>query len=286
MAAGLLLALGIGLGGLGQGHPFANAAAEPSKYTTIKAPARTLQSLLPEGAQGGPTYADFIGSVTAVVSGRVCATIDLRGPANTDSEGNKVIVIGLDGQPVACRASAGTIDFFDARGHPFIATLAISPGQTLILRLSPQPPTAGTIQRGVLRATLTMPDGRRVIGSGELLTGDRVADALLIVPKDTPQPIPIGLTVPLLYPFEANGEIALALAEGDYFVTYTNTDFRLANAPELLRVRVGDPLSFPAVSAIIERGKTLRLDLMGVADPIAPRPPFISPPQAGDAGLR
>ena len=262
-------------------------AADPSKHTIAKIPAARLASGI-----RSTTIVDRNRGLTASVDQRICATIDLLGPSDTDSEGNKVLVVGTVEQPDACRRPAGTIDFTRSDGSPLFAKVPLRPRETQFLtNLAPEaiidPEPRPSQNRGFLRATVTVSGEGLVKGSGRLLgQGGGASPSLLIVPSYTRQPLSVRDAIPFLYPLEEDGEVALVLPQGDYLVTYNNTDHKVAGATDSIRVQSSQLLTFPAHRISLERGENLRLDLTAVYDPILPKGPAITPPTAGDAGLR
>ncbi len=253
-----------------------------SQFTTIKVAAEALRSPVNAGA----TLADAIGTLTAIVDGEVCQRVDLRGPSNTDSEGNKVIVVGAAGQPSACLAPTGTITIRDQRGRKLVSgSFAIQPGATYVLsNLAPEAPIdPDPGQRGMLRVTLTDADGRPLSGNGSIMPPN---PSLLIIPVDTVQPVAVGLVVSFLHGFDEQARVLVTLPVGPYLVTYSNTDFRLADAPESITVQTGSrSIRFPAVRVSVASGLTSSLPLSAVADPLIPAGASITAPRAGDGVL-
>ena len=223
-----------------------------------------------------------MGSLTAGVKGSICTTVNLRGASNTDSEGNKVFVIGTPDQPASCREPKGDILLYDERGRRLATTLPISPGATHLLQnLAPMPPHSP--EYGFLRVTVTVGD-KRIVG----VPDPAGAPFLLVLPLTLAevQPVSVGSLVPYLRRFESDGEVAVVVEEGDYLIGWSNVEFRLEEASVILRIQGGQPLPAPVLPIHIAAGESIRLDLTAVYDPIAPIGPPITPPIVGDAGLR
>jgi hypothetical protein len=226
----------------------------------------------------GETPGDSIESLTAVVNRRVCATVDLRGPADTDSDGNKVMVIGTADQPRECQKSGGTVIFVQKRGFRQFTEVPLQLGTSrLITNLAPQPP--GTRQFGFLTATLTV-DGVRQAGSGEAV-GEGPFVLVLPASVATGQP-EVSFVIPYVYPLETNGELRLALEGGDYLVGTSLASSRLEGATEVILLQSTQPLDVPVTRISIDAGDQKRIDLRAVRTPLSP----ISAPRVGDAGLK
>jgi hypothetical protein len=253
----------------------------PDDYALIKIPAARIQELARVGALDERTH-----MLTASVDQRICATIDLLGPSNIDSEGNKVFVIGTEDQPRACREGEGVVTFIHS-GHPLFVKLPLRRGETQLLEnLAPEAPRPGQ-SRGFLRVTVSVPGEGLIRGSGSLMgDGPGAGASLVIVPDYEPQPLSITRVLPYLFAIEASGETPLVLPEGRYLVTYNNTEFRVVGADQTIQIGAGQSLTFPAVAFTLERGEDLRFDLTVTRESLAPTPPRITAPVAGDAGLR
>jgi hypothetical protein len=261
-------------------------AAPASGLTVVKVPGDSVRSVV--GADG-KTYGAALQTLTAVVDSRICAAIPLTGPANTDSDGNKVLVIGTDDQPLACRQQSGSIAFYVSYGIPLLNGLQISPGQTLQLHLIIAPPIdPGPIEpqtRFFVHITVQA-DGQMVKGTGVPGQGP----SLLIVPKRLDQPLSIADTLPYTFPIEPNGRLDLALPSEPQLATYNNTQFVVAGATSTIAVQSSQLLSFPAVE--LSRGD---VTLVAVSGQVGEPPPSITapagggavvPPTVGDGGLK
>jgi len=92
---------------------------------------------------GSSTLAQEVGSLTAMADGNVCARVLLTGPSNSNSAGDKVIVLGTNEQPAACSTPGAEIALVDGRGRCLAVTFSLAPGATFVLdNLAPQPPHA------------------------------------------------------------------------------------------------------------------------------------------------
>jgi hypothetical protein len=104
--------------------------------TVVLIPRNILTAAAPEG-----TLAASIGSITATVNGLECATVALSGPSNTNSSGDKVIVLGNSDQPQSCSATGQEIVFLNRSGQRLATKASVSPGSTIILNnLAPEAP--------------------------------------------------------------------------------------------------------------------------------------------------
>jgi len=263
-----------------------NTAEASSAFTIIKIPGAALAQQL-----GAPqnTLAEFLEAVTATVDGRVCATVNLRGPANRDSEGNKVIVVGAENQPKACREPVGEIRFYEGHGHPLIVRLPIAPGTVQFLGGAPEPPAdpgpPGGQQRGFLRVETHVVGQGLVRGSGSLFGPSGAGPSLLIVPVQAVQPLSVSRAIPYIYAIEDNGQVAIALPGGDYLVTYNNVEYRVLNATASVQVMANQQIEFPAVRLSVTNGQDVELGVQAVRQTLVPAGPPITAPRAGDAGL-
>jgi hypothetical protein len=88
--------------------------------------------------------ADEALSITAFADGQACATVDLRDDANVNASGDKVIVLGLPGQPAACGREGASLVFVDGRGREIAADFTVRLGAVQrLIGLAPRPPTTG-----------------------------------------------------------------------------------------------------------------------------------------------
>jgi hypothetical protein len=262
-----------------------------SQFTIIKLRASAVRAVGPNGQ----TYGDFERNLTAVVDSRICAQISLSADSNTDSEGNKVLIVGSEDQPWACRQPTGSISFFVQSGYPLQGSLPITPGQTLMLNLSVEPPVdPGPVpphQRFFVHLTLEA-DGKTVSGTG--IVGQ--PPFLLIVPERLNQPLSVADTLPYLYPIEANGRLDLALPDEPHLATFNNTQLHLVRATESIAVQSSQLLEFPALRlSSLETKADLVVRLSAVSGQIGVPPQAVrapqraeglAPPQVGDAGLK
>jgi hypothetical protein len=88
--------------------------------------------------------ADAVLSISAFADGQACATVDLRDNANVNASGDKVIVLGLPGQPAACGREGASLVFVDGRGREIAADFTVRLGAVQrLIGLAPRPPTTG-----------------------------------------------------------------------------------------------------------------------------------------------
>jgi hypothetical protein len=73
-------------------------------------------------------------TLSAVVDGAQCATVSLTDLRDMDSDGNKVMVLGLDGQPEGCGRQGARITLLDGRGRTIAGTYIVELGTTRTLR--------------------------------------------------------------------------------------------------------------------------------------------------------
>jgi hypothetical protein len=262
------------------------ATPEANPYTTIRISANSLNMSFGQGQ----TARDSLESLTAVVNQRICASIDTRGPSSTDSDGNKVLIIGTSDQARECQRSTGTIVLYQRHAIRQFVEVPIQPGTSrLITNLAPQPPGFG--DAGFLTLTLTI-DGVRQIGDGE---GVGEGPLLMVLPVNPDLPgIPMSALgelsvrqlVPFLYPFERNSEVPLVLRPGQYLVGTSAVDLSLSGATETIAVRSTTLLAIPVIRVSVSFGDDRRLDLSATRVGASPQPSSIGPPNVGEAGLK
>jgi hypothetical protein len=88
--------------------------------------------------------ADEALSISAFADGQACAMVDLRDNENVNASGDKVIVLGLPGQPEACGREGARLVFADGRGREIAADFTVRLGVVQrLIGLAPRPPRAG-----------------------------------------------------------------------------------------------------------------------------------------------
>ncbi len=116
----------------------ATATSAPSGTTFLFSPG-TLDSR-PRGATD-PSAAEVIRSMRAFVGDVECDRVSLIDPAARDGRGNAPLVVGLPGQPAACRVAGAPVTFVMARGFVLFVQGTVDPGATTTFEnLAPNPP--------------------------------------------------------------------------------------------------------------------------------------------------
>lgn len=244
----------------------AHSRAGPEQFTTVVVPRQTLDSRFSVGG----TIAETLGSITATVDSRLCATASLVGPSNTNSAGDKILVLGTDDQPAVCRTPGGRIVLYDGRGLEFFLKLTVQPGETIRLaNLAPMPPSDPD----------PSPSGFGFVTGGFDAPGapPDFAPFIMFLPHELEQPVSVAEAIRYATPIEG-GRYSRVLPVGRYMVLLSAVDVGLFGSIGRLQIEGNAVHEVDAVPLVIVGGATASLNLQAIHPPgQVPAPQFAAP---------